>query len=217
MIRRVLFVSFASYFDDANGASVASRAMLEALVRRGFAVEVLCGPILELNRQMDLASSLAGRGLSVDLCGSDTGFVGARPATPYHFRVDFNGVPITILAGSVLPRAPDDEECRAFLRLFEQVWAGFQPEVVVSYGGGWLTREVMRSAKARGAATVFRSTTSATTIPPRSSMSTPCSSPLTSPPSTIGGPLGYGARSCPISSIASVFVLSSGNRRVLCS
>ncbi|MGP0069967.1 MAG: glycosyltransferase family 4 protein [Isosphaeraceae bacterium] len=155
MIRRVLFVSFASYLDDANGASVASRAMLEALVRRGFAVEILCGPILELNRQIDLASSLAARGLSVDLRGSDTGDVGARSVTPDHLRIDFKGVPVTILAGSALPRAPDDEECRAFVRLFEQVWAGFQPEVVVSYGGGWLTREVLRRAKARGAATVF--------------------------------------------------------------
>ena len=56
MIRRVLFVSFASYLDDANGASIASRAMMEALARRGFAVEVLCGPIRELNREFDLAS-----------------------------------------------------------------------------------------------------------------------------------------------------------------
>jgi hypothetical protein len=51
---RVLFVGFACYLDDANGAAIASRALLEALDRRGFAVEVLCGPILQGQRTLDL-------------------------------------------------------------------------------------------------------------------------------------------------------------------
>jgi len=158
MTRRVLFASFASYLDDANGASVASRAMMEALARRGFAVEVLCGPILELGREIDLASALAEHGVSVEVRGGDTWETGAlrpRPATPDHWYVDRNGVPVTVLAGSTRPRAPDNEECLTFLWLFEQVWARLRPGVVVSYGGGWLTREIMRRAKARGAATVF--------------------------------------------------------------
>jgi hypothetical protein len=55
-IRRLLFVSFACYLDDANGAAVASRAMMEALARRGLAGEVLCGPLFELNGETDLTS-----------------------------------------------------------------------------------------------------------------------------------------------------------------
>jgi hypothetical protein len=62
MTCRILFVSFANYLDDANGASVASRAMMEALARKGFAVEVLCGPILELGREIDLVPALAKHG-----------------------------------------------------------------------------------------------------------------------------------------------------------
>jgi glycosyltransferase involved in cell wall biosynthesis len=158
MTRRVLFVSFASYLDDANGASVASRAMMEALARRGFAVEVLCGPILELNREIDLTSTLAARSLSVEVRGGDAwdvGFFGTRSAASDHMALNLNSVPVTILAGSALPHVPDEEECRAFLQWFERVWARLRPEVVVSYGGGWLTREILRRAKVRGAVTVF--------------------------------------------------------------
>ena len=158
MIRRVLFASFASYLDDANGASIASRAMMEVLARRGFSVEVLCGPIRELGREIDLASTLAAQGVLVELRGGDAWDVGAfgtRSGAPDHLRLELNGVPVTVLAGSALPRTPDDEECRAFLQLFEEVWARFRPEVVVSYGGGWLTQQILRRAKARGASTVF--------------------------------------------------------------
>lgn len=129
MSRGILFVSFASYLDDANGASIASRAMMEALARRGFLVEVLCGPLLELDRELPPASD--HRGLNV------------------------KGVPITILAGSTGPRTPDDAESRSFLQLFERAWARLRPDVVISYGGGPLTREVLHRARARGAATVF--------------------------------------------------------------
>ncbi len=132
--------------------------MMEALARRGFAVEVLCGPILELGGEIDLASALAEHGVSVEVRGGDTwevGALGPRPATPDHSSVDRNGVPVTVLAGSTRPRTPDNQECLTFLWLFEQVWARFRPEVVVSYGGGSLTREILRRAKARGAATVF--------------------------------------------------------------
>ncbi|MFI5456065.1 MAG: glycosyltransferase [Isosphaerales bacterium] len=154
----MLFVSFACYLDDANGAAVASRAMMEALARRGFAVAVLCGPILELNSEIDLASFLTGRGLPVDRRGGDSwdvGSFGARPRAPLHLFLNANGVPITILSGSTRPRAPTDDEQQDFLWLFEEASARPRPEVVVSYGGGSLTREVLRRAKVRGAASVF--------------------------------------------------------------
>ena len=94
MTCRVLFVSFASYLDDANGASVASRAMMEAPARRDFAIEVLCGPILELGREIDLVTSLAEQGVPVEVCGGNTWETvafGARAATPEHWHVDRTG------------------------------------------------------------------------------------------------------------------------------
>ncbi len=107
MIRPILFVSFANYLDDANGASVASRALMEALVRRGFPVEVVCGPVMELGREIDLPSALGAGGLAFDLHGGDVcgaAACGAGPVTPRHLCLDLKGIPITILAGSTLPR-----------------------------------------------------------------------------------------------------------------
>lgn len=158
MIHRVLFVSFACYLDDANGAAVASRALVESLARRGFTVEILCGPILELGREVDIPSALSDQGLAVEFRGGhapDFGVCTRGLAGPDHLRTNRGGVPITILTGSTLPRPPGEAESRAFLRLFEVVWAGLRPDAVVSYGGGWLTREILKLAKARGAATVF--------------------------------------------------------------
>src|SRR6185312_8257340 len=99
MIRRILFVSFASYLDDANGAAVASRAMMEALARRGFAVEVLCGPIREQGREIDLASARSAHApFDEPRRGGawDVGAFGIRSAAPDHLRLDRNGVPVTI-------------------------------------------------------------------------------------------------------------------------
>ena len=72
IIRRVLFASFACYLDDANGAAIACRAMMEALARRGFSVEVLSGPVLERAVEVDLASWLAARGLPFDVQGGNS-------------------------------------------------------------------------------------------------------------------------------------------------
>jgi glycosyltransferase involved in cell wall biosynthesis len=154
----VLFVSFACYLDDANGASVASRAMLEALARRGFAVEVLCGSILERPGERDLVSVLTARGSPVEIRGGDSWDVGAfglRPLTPIHLRLEHRSVPITVLLGSTRPHAPTEDEYRNVLWLFEEAWARHRPEVVVSYGSGLLAREVLRRARSRGVATVF--------------------------------------------------------------
>jgi hypothetical protein len=65
------------------------------------------------------------------------------------------GVPITVLLGSTTSRTAIDEECQGFLQLYEEVWLRHRPDVVVSFGGGSLTLDVLRRAKARGAATVF--------------------------------------------------------------
>ncbi len=158
IIRRLFFVSFACYLDDASGAAVACRALMEALGRRGFSVEVLSGPVLERAVEVDLPSWLAARGLPVDIQGADSwdvGALGSRPTSPLHLHLILGGVPIRLLVGSTLPHAPSGHECRQFLRLFEEARARGRPDVVISYGGGPLTREVFRSAKARGAVTVF--------------------------------------------------------------
>ena len=45
--------------------------MMEVLARRGFAVEVLCGSVLEINSEIDLPSALIARGLAVGFRGGE--------------------------------------------------------------------------------------------------------------------------------------------------
>jgi len=144
-VRRILHVTYSNYLDDSNGASVASRAMLEYLASRGFAVRVVCGPGLEAGSGEDVAGWAASRGLA---------FVPGAEG-PAHLFLDLRGVAVAVLRGPTTPRDPGADECQDFLALFEAAWERHRPEVVVGYGGGALSREVLRRAKARGAATVF--------------------------------------------------------------
>lgn len=140
----LLFVAHACYLDDSNGAAVASRAMMEALSRRGRAVEVLCGTVLDLGREVDPVHWLVARGHDVDRAGRD------------HLRLTVRGVPITLHLGpTTKPHDPEDIEREEFLRLFEATLARIQPGVVAAYGGSRLVREVLATARSRGIATVF--------------------------------------------------------------
>jgi hypothetical protein len=132
--------------------------MMEALARRGFGVEVLCGPLLQLGHDVDLSAYLAARGLSFELRGNDLrdiGPSGALPQAPLHANLELRGVLVTILWGPTLPRPVTNDQHRDFLQLFDEACARNRPDIVVSFGGGSLTREIFRRAKAFGASTVF--------------------------------------------------------------
>jgi glycosyltransferase involved in cell wall biosynthesis len=122
--------------------------MMEALARFGFAVEVLCGPVLELANEIDLPWSIASQSW---IAGPKE----TRPLSPIHVSVNIRGVPVTILIGSTTPRTPNVNECGDFLRLFDAAYERLKPDVVVTYGGDSLTSEIKRRSKSRGAATVF--------------------------------------------------------------
>lgn len=154
----MLFAGFGCYLNDADGAAIANRAMLEALARGGWAVEAVSGPMIAVGDQVELADWLAARGYGGEVGGGDVlavGPAGVVAATPLHLRLDARGVAVTILHGATAPRAPDEAERRDFLRLYEAALERFRPDVVASYGGGPLTRAILRIAKERGLATIF--------------------------------------------------------------
>jgi len=149
--RRILFVSHGCYLDDANGAAVASRALMQAMARRGFAVEALSGTMLDLDQEVDPAGWLAGCGIAFGTSVSEE----TSPIPP-HFRLEFRGVPIT------LHRSPttrlhdaDDAEREGFLFLLGMVLNRFGPDVIVCYGGNRLADDVRTAARALGLAVVF--------------------------------------------------------------
>jgi hypothetical protein len=134
--------------------------MMQALARRGFPVEVLCGTMLDLREDRDPDRWIAERFGDVDQGGGqswDFDARGIRAETPDSRRLTLRGVPVTIHRGppTTRTRTPDKHEGREFLRLFDRFLTRFRPEVVVGYGGSWVASEIYAKAHAAGVATVF--------------------------------------------------------------
>jgi len=135
---RIFFVAHSCYLDASNGAAVASRAMLEALARRGFEVEVLCGAMLDLNREVDIAGWVAERHGPAAERGGGTlsiGVDGLRAGVPPHLTLVVGGVPVAVHRGPTTRlHEPEPAEKDEFLRLYLAALDRFRPEVVVGSG-----------------------------------------------------------------------------------
>jgi glycosyltransferase involved in cell wall biosynthesis len=158
-MRRILFVTYGCYLDSSNGASVASRAMMEALARRGYLVEAVSGVYVEHGSEVDAGAWLEGLGTPFESIagGSWTADMrGLHSDVPPHFRLTVGGVLITLASRATAggPK-PGDEAYEDVLRLYEAAAERLQPDVLVNYGGGRLTREVRSRARSRGVAIVF--------------------------------------------------------------
>ncbi len=157
--RRVLFFAHSCYLDDSNGVTVASRATMEALSRRGFAVEALSGVILESASEVDADSWLVGRGIRFEVVAGETLTVdarGVRADFPHHFRADVAGVPIAIhRSPTSRPHDPDPSERAEILSLLGRTLDRFRPHVLLNIGGDLLAHEARTLARERGVAVAF--------------------------------------------------------------
>lgn len=158
--RRVLFCGRPFYFDSSNGAAVATRALMGCLSRNGFGASVLCGTVIDAGPSGDDPARFLGeRGWPVEPVESDTlmiGSSGIRHPVPPHIRSEVDGVEIAIHRRP-LHRAwdADPEERREFLQLLEGTFSRARPDVLLTYGGDTLTRDILKYARERGTATVF--------------------------------------------------------------
>ncbi len=156
---KFILVTYALIFDNSNGAAVASCALMRALVSRGLAVEVLCGAMLDRDQESDLAAWLVECGWALEERvegGWSADAAGVRPDVPPYFRLNADGVPVTIhRSPTTRPHEPGDEECAEFLRLLDATLDRFRPDVLIGYGGSRIAAEGFRRARARGIATVF--------------------------------------------------------------
>ncbi len=144
----ILFTSHTCYFDTFNGASIASRSMMECLVRHGFTAAAVSGSVFESTEGEDLAFSLA---TSVSAYEKSCG-----PNGRVIYRTQVGGVAVTICGCStVSPHSPDDTERHDFLRVYQETVDRFRPDVVVNFGGDPLATEIRRRAHASNSAVVF--------------------------------------------------------------
>ncbi len=157
--RRILFGTRSFYLDDSNGAAVAHRTLAAALARWGFAVEALCAATVDAGEGPDPAYRLAALGVPFVAAGGDAwavGPAGIDATDPAQLRATVDAVPLTALRRPLKRLArPDPFEAAEFLRLFEATRRRFRPDVLVTYGGDPLTREVLARSRRAGIATVF--------------------------------------------------------------
>ena len=148
---RLLFCSYHCYPDPSSGAALATRDLLELLAARGWACGVLSGPRLDAEAVPRLEQLLHDHGLSFEAHAAPGG------ANFRLYNLPIRGVPVTLYepptqGNSTLPiRAGADD----FLRVLDGVMDRFRPDLLLTYGGDDLAREVIARAKRRGRAVVF--------------------------------------------------------------
>ena len=153
MPHRLLFASTHSYLDPSSGAALATRELLELLATRGWDCRVLTCGVLDFQNETPLDDVLA----AIDRPSSRVGAALSRGGEAEVFDLELDGVRLTLLptAYSRPERAPNNRESALFLDLADQVLDRFRPEILLTYGGHPAGRELMRRARAKGAAVVF--------------------------------------------------------------
>jgi glycosyltransferase involved in cell wall biosynthesis len=149
---RLLFCSYHCYWDRSSGAALCTRELLELLARRGWACRVFGGPHLDFDEEVSLSQLFTSQQIGFEVRQTTAGAV---PVSVFHLR--HGGVPVMIYDSPVARpfQTPTREEGICFLALYERVLKRFRPDIVLTYGGHWLAREIIAHTKRQGIPVVF--------------------------------------------------------------
>ena len=157
---KILYVNTGFYLDNSNGASIATRHMLEALSLRGCHVEALTSNLLELDQGKDFDFRPWFQGAAVENGLSAIEFwevaEGGGLGLPSHIQFECNSVRNFLFEAKTSRLHKFDEtEGRGFMRLFELVVARCRPDVLVNFGGNTLSQSIRAMARSKGIPVVF--------------------------------------------------------------
>lgn len=159
---RILLAIHNAYTDRTSGAAHSTRILMQWLAEAGHEVRVLGTARFDARAPSSLAQHLAEQEISPRKHPPPKAMlrVVRRPANLGPGRPTFTfvlrGVPVTMLATSAPRNTPAEHfEREQFLYHFDQQLHSFGPDVVLSYGGHPVIREVMRRAREGGSLTVF--------------------------------------------------------------
>ncbi len=148
--RRILAALYHSYVDTSSGAAISLRDLLEALARRDWQIRVFSGPMLDFEQGGTNRRLLEDQATAFEVYD---GHARGESFSVSMFRK--GGVDCALYT----PRRPQQPPSRAVGENWLQCYAGllatWRPEVVITYGGFWMTRPLVQLAKQRGARTVF--------------------------------------------------------------
>ncbi|MBI1247504.1 glycosyltransferase [bacterium] len=148
--KRIFVALYHSYFDTSSGAAIALRDMMEALSRRGWEVRVLTGPRLDFEIPKANDDLLKEQGISSKTFRASF--------ADEHFRLLLSRIG-GIDCGVWLPQDeqadPSEIIGKAWLSSYKEILNSWNPDIVLTYGGFWMTRSMMKLAKQAGAKTMF--------------------------------------------------------------
>lgn len=148
--RRIFFFSPHCYADPASGAAVATRDLLVALAGRGWDCRVLSGIVLDGGRAASLREMLELQQIQFDLDRYN------EPGMPFTLvRYRQGAMPATICHTPTLHHPLTKAEGTPLLRCANWALENWQPGIVLTYGGDWVTSALVQRARARGAKVVF--------------------------------------------------------------
>lgn len=129
---------------------------MKSLARNGFAVEVLCGSVLGIDLDIDLAAWFTDRGWDFTPGSHVSGQQSLGQASPTHLRMCVDEIPITVQFGPrTAPHEAAEAERGEFLELLKLALDRFRPDVIVVSGTDRFTTEVLESARHYQVATVL--------------------------------------------------------------
>ena len=153
MARRLLFASIHSYLDPSSGAALATRELLELLAARGWDCRAFTCGVLDYQNETPLEDVLAAIERPTRRSTAALSLGGQAEV----FDLELDGVRVTLLPTSFsrAERAPSPREGAFFLELATQALDRFRPEILLTYGGHPVCRDLMIRARAKGAKVVF--------------------------------------------------------------
>jgi glycosyltransferase involved in cell wall biosynthesis len=158
----ILLAIHNAYTDHTSGAAHSMRIIMQWLAEAGHEVRVLGTARFDARPPSNLAQHLADHEIVAvkhpppkAVSRGPKRHVNLGPGRPT-FEFVHRGVPVTMLATQGRPNTPADRfEAEQFLFHFDLHLRSFVPDVVLSYGGHPVIREVMRRARESGRTTVF--------------------------------------------------------------
>ncbi len=148
--RRILAALYHSYIDTSSGAAISLRDMLEVLARRDWDVRVFCGPTLDFEAGQTNQQLLQDQAIPFEI---HDGHARGEDYSVTMFRK--SNVDCGLYSPTLPGRRPSQAAGENFLQSYEELLDSWQPDVVITYGGSWMAKPLIRMAWQRGARTVF--------------------------------------------------------------
>lgn len=145
----VLFTSNHCYLDFASGAAVAIRDLFTSLVKRGWEARAISGSVLDTQGKT-LEQMMASYKSPVQSrrCQNQFGNYCVHQLTD-------NGVGALIYESSSWSTPVALEQGYPLVQLLDDQLAQWRPDIIVHFGGGWLGRAMLATARRHGVPAVF--------------------------------------------------------------